>query len=94
MIADIYKPCPQVARQLFGNFRLSSNFQLVEQLSMDQATFTYLSLDSNSHAPATSETIKKCSILLVLRIYLSNLLVLLLGITCFYRKMFLRNKRL
>ena len=38
------------------------NFQLVEQLSMHRATSRFLCLYSHSHAPATSETIKKCRI--------------------------------
>ena len=54
--------CPQVARQLLGKFRLFSNFQLVEELSVHRATFQFLCLDSHSHAPATSETIYKCRI--------------------------------
>ena len=57
-----------------------------------------LCLNSHSHAPVTSETIRKCIIqlvcLLVSRIHLSNLLFLLLGSTCFYEKMSLGNKKL
>ena len=36
-----------------------SNFQLAEQLSMYRATSKLLCLDSHSHTPAKSETIKK-----------------------------------
>ena len=60
---------------------------------MYRATFKFLCLDSHSHGPAKSGTLKKCRILLVSRIYLSNLLVLLLGSTCFYEKVPRRNKR-
>ena len=52
--------------KLFGNFSATlgffGNFQLVEQLSMHRATSKFLYLHSHSHAPATSETIKKCGI--------------------------------
>ena len=48
---------------------------------MYRGTFKFLCLDNRSHAPATSETLKKCRKLLVSGIYLSNLLVLLLGIS-------------
>ena len=37
-----------------------SSFQLVEQLSVNRGTFTFLCLDSHSHAPATSEKLQKC----------------------------------
>ena len=47
---------------------------------MHRATFKFLYLNIQSHAPATSETIKKCIIQLASRIYLFNLLALLLGI--------------
>ena len=67
--------------KLLGNFSASlgifSNFGLVEQLLVHRATFKFLCLDSESHASATSETLKKCRILLVSRVYFSNLLVLL-----------------
>ena len=53
---------------------------------MHQATLKFLCLDSHSQASATSETIKKCSILLVLIMHLPNLLVLLLGSVCLYEK--------
>ena len=59
---SIIQSCPQVARQLFGNFRLFSNFQLVEQLSVHRATFKLVYLNSHSHTPATSETVRKCRI--------------------------------
>ena len=51
---------------------------------MHWATLKFLCLDSQSHAPVTSETIKKCRIQLVSRMHFSNLLVLLLGSTCFH----------
>ena len=71
--------------------KLFGNFQLVEQLSVHRATFNIF---CHSHGPATSKAIKKCRIQLVSRIYLSNLLALLLGSTCFYEKVPRRNKRL
>ena len=49
--------------KLLGNFSVTlgffGNFQLVEQLSVHRATFECLSFYCHSHAPATSETIKK-----------------------------------
>ena len=102
-------PYPQVAwqlvgnvsatfRQLFGSFSATlaffSNFRLVEELSVYRATFKFSCLNSHSHAPATSEKTRKCRIQLLSRIYLLNLLVLLLGSTCFNEKMSLRNKKL
>ena len=52
--------------KLLGNFSATlgffGNFQLVEQLSVHRATSRFLCLYSHSHAPATSETIKKCRI--------------------------------
>ena len=71
-----------------------SNFQLVEQLSVHWETSKFLCLNNHSHAPATSYTIKKCRKQLVSRMYLSNLLALLLGSTFFYEKVSLRNKKL
>ena len=53
---------------------------------MYRATFKFLCLDSHSRAPATTEALKKCRIVLGSIIYLSTLLVLLLGSTCFYEK--------
>ena len=61
---------------------------------MHRATFKFLCLDSLSHAPVTSEKTRKCRIQLVSRIYLSSLLVLLVGSTCFYENVSLKNKRL
>ena len=64
---------------------------------MHRATSKFLCLYSHSHAPATSETIKKVKnikIQLVSRIYLSNPLVLILGSTCFYENVSLRNNKL
>ena len=84
--------------KLLGNFSATlcffSHFQFAGQLSVHRAASKFLYLDSHSHAPATSEILKECRIYLVSRIYLSNLLVLLLGSTCFYEKASLRNKRL
>ena len=52
--------------KFLGNFSatlgLSSNFQPVEEFSVHRATFKFLCHDRRSHAPATSETIKKCRI--------------------------------
>ena len=52
--------------KLLGNFSATldffRNFQLVEQLSMHRATSKFLCFYSHSHAPAMSETIKKCRI--------------------------------
>ena len=49
-------------RKLLGNFSATfgffSNFQLVEQLSLNRVAFKFLYLDSHSHAPATSEELK------------------------------------
>ena len=52
--------CP--VHKLLGRFSATlgffDNFQLVEQLSMHQATSKFLCLYSHSHAPATSEKLK------------------------------------
>ena len=60
--------------KLLGNFSATSgfsrNFHLVEQLPVHRASFKFLCLDSHSHAPATSQALKKCRILLVSRIYI------------------------
>ena len=73
--------------KLLGNFSATlstfSNFYLVGQLSVHRATLKFL---CHNHAPATSEAIKKCRIYLVSRMYLPNILALLLGSTCFYEK--------
>ena len=51
-----------------------SDFELLEQLSVHRATFKFMCLNSYSHAPITSEAIKKCIIQLASRLYLPNLL--------------------
>ena len=87
-------PIHKLLYNFSATLRLVGNFQLIEQLSVHRATFELLCLDSHSYAPATNETIKKCRIYPLLRIYLPNLLVLLLGSTCFCEKVCLRSKRL
>ena len=58
--------CTSPVHKLLGNFSATfgffGNFQLVEQLSVRRATSEFLCLNSHSHTPAPSETIKKCSI--------------------------------
>ena len=52
--------------KLLGNFSATSgffgNFQFAEQLSLHRVTSKFLCLYSHSHAPATSEAVKKCRI--------------------------------
>ena len=83
--------------KLLGNFSATlgffSTFQLVVQLSVHRTTLNFC-VSIVSHASAASETIKKCRIQLMSRIYLSNLLIILLGRTCLYEKMSRRNKKL
>ena len=46
---------------------------------MDDGTFQFLHLDSQSHTSATGEAIRDRSIQLVSRLSVSNILVLILG---------------
>ena len=60
---DISSPVHKLLCNFSTTLGFFSNFPLVEQLSVHRATFQFLCLDRhNSHAPATSETIKKCRI--------------------------------
>ena len=84
--------------KLLGNFLATSgffrNFQLVEQLSVDWATLKFLCLDSHSHAHATSEPIKKVKNIAYVENTFAQYVSLLLGSTCFYEKVPLRNRKL
>ena len=49
----------KLLRSFSATLGFLSNFRLVEQLSVHLGTFKFLCLNSHSHAPITSEKIKK-----------------------------------
>ena len=61
---------------------------------MHRATSKFLCHYSHSYAPATSETSAEYKNIACLGNVFVQSLVLLLGRTCFYEKMSLRNRRL